>query len=653
MKKLLHLYNYGHNPFPKLGKGGLGYHLPQYKIKGGTIIVDENDEIIEDDGDDDNPVLLNKDKNVIGAYDRDSMDVVRGLNTDAGFHYNSLLGFSRTNTDKIDYPEYNVFKKYGRNRDEILNRVDFEEADKAFDKLQVEFDKEQEENKKVDKVEKVDDYDEEEKKIETNESPEDRKVSEILSNLMSNENYDKKLWVFINKFSDTNFYKKDGTIDQRKLKAQDPMFDELIDYIFTTSKTKEQIDYLFNRICKDIYDIDPSALEEEEDDDSEPLDKSLFEVPEKTEFLSSKEIGKIKKYVLYDDEESDDDDDVLIDLTESLKHDPYSILQRNEVYTDTEKNIGNLLYSDLVVKSEGAGKDLELFLFENSVLLNKILSTAENNKKISDVDIKQSTKRFAIVDAEGTIKVDNTPKEIEVECKKFRLPKYKKHNSIIYMEDYFKNDFNDWYYKNIITKIKELNIGCDDKSYKERKELLRIISKNGKIDPERLDLLYLEQKGYIYAPITQTKFERLPQDFKHTPINPKEGIDIIKSKQTRKGTKNKKSLHDEIAVIGVKDGCLTGNITKKINRMLDVYCEVHNVSRSSVHPLTILKLVMTPYQGKKYDNIGYPYHWLSSVNTSGISPYVLSKNDIAIMTAKAKQNEQLRSAKKAMKQNKK
>jgi hypothetical protein len=28
MKKLLHLYNYGHNPFPHLGKGGLGYHLP-------------------------------------------------------------------------------------------------------------------------------------------------------------------------------------------------------------------------------------------------------------------------------------------------------------------------------------------------------------------------------------------------------------------------------------------------------------------------------------------------------------------------------------------------------------------------------------------------------------------------------------------------
>jgi len=31
LKRLLYLYNDGHNPFPKLGKGGLGYHLPQYR----------------------------------------------------------------------------------------------------------------------------------------------------------------------------------------------------------------------------------------------------------------------------------------------------------------------------------------------------------------------------------------------------------------------------------------------------------------------------------------------------------------------------------------------------------------------------------------------------------------------------------------------
>jgi len=33
LKKLLYLYNDGHNPFPKLGKGGLGYHLPQFRMR--------------------------------------------------------------------------------------------------------------------------------------------------------------------------------------------------------------------------------------------------------------------------------------------------------------------------------------------------------------------------------------------------------------------------------------------------------------------------------------------------------------------------------------------------------------------------------------------------------------------------------------------
>jgi hypothetical protein len=33
-KNLLYLYNDGHNPFPHLGKGGLGYKLPQYRLHG-------------------------------------------------------------------------------------------------------------------------------------------------------------------------------------------------------------------------------------------------------------------------------------------------------------------------------------------------------------------------------------------------------------------------------------------------------------------------------------------------------------------------------------------------------------------------------------------------------------------------------------------
>jgi hypothetical protein len=89
MKKLLHLYNYGHNPFPKIGRGGLGYHLPQYKLRGLGIfrtfnedgdMVDEyeirdgdptiydqylNDDD-EDDEDDDHEVPIE-----VGKYEHD------------------------------------------------------------------------------------------------------------------------------------------------------------------------------------------------------------------------------------------------------------------------------------------------------------------------------------------------------------------------------------------------------------------------------------------------------------------------------------------------------------------------------------------------------------------------------------------------------
>ena len=63
LKKLLYLYNDGHNPFPHTGKGGLGYHLPHEKLIGGRLIryVDENDrtDILDeyDDGDSDDEIL--------------------------------------------------------------------------------------------------------------------------------------------------------------------------------------------------------------------------------------------------------------------------------------------------------------------------------------------------------------------------------------------------------------------------------------------------------------------------------------------------------------------------------------------------------------------------------------------------------------------
>jgi hypothetical protein len=54
LKKLLYLYNDGHNPFPSMGRGGLGYHLPQYpKVMHGTgpkkkPIIEKVDDLIDE-----------------------------------------------------------------------------------------------------------------------------------------------------------------------------------------------------------------------------------------------------------------------------------------------------------------------------------------------------------------------------------------------------------------------------------------------------------------------------------------------------------------------------------------------------------------------------------------------------------------------------
>lgn len=63
LKKLLYLYNDGHNPFPSMGRGGLGYHLPNYpKVMHGdgfNIIRDENGNYIKtiDDRNDADPMV--------------------------------------------------------------------------------------------------------------------------------------------------------------------------------------------------------------------------------------------------------------------------------------------------------------------------------------------------------------------------------------------------------------------------------------------------------------------------------------------------------------------------------------------------------------------------------------------------------------------
>lgn len=97
MKKLLHLYNYGHIPFPKLGRGGLGYHLPQYKIRGKGIDKKQNkagDITITEDSDNES-VVIESDSDFEDDYDdvdndyipqfREEDEIIVELNHDNAF----------------------------------------------------------------------------------------------------------------------------------------------------------------------------------------------------------------------------------------------------------------------------------------------------------------------------------------------------------------------------------------------------------------------------------------------------------------------------------------------------------------------------------------------------------------------------------------
>jgi hypothetical protein len=71
MKKLLHLYNLGHDPFPHIGKGGLGYHLPQYKKRGEGLHLNKYTGKYEYDGNYDDLNVYDQEV-IIGEYTLDN-----------------------------------------------------------------------------------------------------------------------------------------------------------------------------------------------------------------------------------------------------------------------------------------------------------------------------------------------------------------------------------------------------------------------------------------------------------------------------------------------------------------------------------------------------------------------------------------------------
>jgi len=155
LKKLLYLYNDGHNPFPKLGKGGLGYHLPQYRkrIFGDgfnldTLQFDPDDDIDEDEADRRNKVLKG---------DKTTRRLLREINKPLPVE-EEITGFEFLEDEDIDKKNANEIKKH-----ELLSHLESmgENTNKYLKEIDPEKVKRNEERFLKDVLEKADEYQEE------------------------------------------------------------------------------------------------------------------------------------------------------------------------------------------------------------------------------------------------------------------------------------------------------------------------------------------------------------------------------------------------------------------------------------------------------------------------------------------------------------
>lgn len=158
LKKLLYLYNDGHNPFPNMHNCGLGYHLPnkRKRMRGRALHIYKNDdgeyEIIDD-----------------GNY------------ADANI-YSNEEGLPKNFVDKEETKEKEDVEKEAQDREEIKNKKEreYEKRNKKIESLFSEIDEVLEKNKN-------DEY-EEDSETESSDKKEDNiynTTNELVSNVLN------------------------------------------------------------------------------------------------------------------------------------------------------------------------------------------------------------------------------------------------------------------------------------------------------------------------------------------------------------------------------------------------------------------------------------------------------------------------------------
>ena len=573
MKKLLHLYNYGHNPFPKIGRGGLGYHLQQYRLRGGMLNPDIPNPIIETEN---------------SKYDYTDAEGIHHYIVDMPFKYEDpKKTFEISRFDPKFEKEY---EEYAKNYEDYM-------GDYKYTKNTYEEDEEEE------------------------------RVLKSFSNTLKDKHYDElqeeyehDMSIILNKIM------KLTKEDLIMMLAQEGIIVEN-QYMTKTNIIKTFI--LNDSSLRDLF-YDIASEKDKEKTEGGPA----FVIPDnELKILTASDIKPIIDTELISPDESYSD--VVNNINNySKKSDIYNSLYPNfkliKEPIDFKKTFAlEFPVKDLTINVDGTeykpkgGIDFELKVKDNMPFFKSIVEQYLGNEA-TIISVKPDDTGYDKADYVIEVKINGEEKSIfiDLELKKYMteqgikgqdLVAYKNKSafdSIDKINEGTSKMFNNWFYEfknelRTLYRICKLNNNFD--LYYEK---LNSVSSNNKFDSEKLLMQHVISGKYFSLPLTITKFK--------TPS--REIINATMRKRYPKSDKHHEyeKLHTAVSdyiyghwkrfnpsdnilipVLLINDGMLSMNVRKKFGNLI---------------PFEVLQIVNNIYSHDEKDALGLPACFLSNVN---------------------------------------
>jgi len=590
MKKLLHLYNIGHNPFPRIGKGGLGYHLPQYRLKGRGGILDE-DGIIRDTGPETGDEIYNETGDtIIGRMNYDDM-------------YNEF-GEIDPDYEGVGIPE--IFG-HSSSKTNVKRSLYDEQPEKLFD----------------------DDY--KPLNLQTyNDDDDDDDDYEDVTPDKADANDKIKIKNYIKSWSEA------GTQKYRMTRELNSMFNftnaqkDYIEKIKKSNLNKKKIDNWVDNetfILNEVEIIDDGTTEGYTPDyQTVTIDDEILQGIKSSELISDDNIGDVNSEPLNN----------LVSLQKS--NNPFKTFFGDETYNNLGKEYDESFVNELLYDTKSgdydSGKDLEDKVMKNLNLIKEILISTYGKDRLNlgsimiDYDAEESKGNlFTVFDAHAvSFKLDGKPKEAFIEFKKYA--NYAK--DISDTERLLENEsikFNNFVY----TKMRYISILNDElallkeknkteKEIKKKKEELNIeLNKFNKSNRNELIKEFYLNLDPVSIGVKYTKFPPM-RNFQRseTSINDELAYKYMTAYEKNTSRRNEGNIKahtkaskeniDILIVTGLKQSLVVGNVTDLINYF------------GGKDPIEFLKLKKTVYGTKQkgkttidYDHYNIPFSFFRNV----------------------------------------